>query len=170
MIIDLRNTSLSNFKEVLPGNRKFDIALTSGCFDILHTGHTYLLNEIKRQISGETKLVVVIHDDESIKLKKGEDRPVNIAFDRAVLLENLKPVDYVIIWQGWESVIDLVKSLRPEYLATTDDKYNSKSRWNESWDSLASDLDSQLIIVPRDNAASSTSNIIARIKVGEVHN
>ena len=62
--------------------KDFDIQggiFTNGCFDILHTGHIYLLNEASKL--GDL-LIVALNSDSSVKLNKGNTRPINIELDR----------------------------------------------------------------------------------------
>lgn len=82
-------------EDILSKIQNKSIVLTNGCFDILHRGHVEYLNQSKKL--GDI-LVVGINSDASIKKIKGNDRPVNNEFDRAFILENLKCVDYVFIF------------------------------------------------------------------------
>jgi D-glycero-beta-D-manno-heptose 1-phosphate adenylyltransferase len=92
------------------GNKK--LVFTNGCFDILHRGHVTYLNEAK---SLGDVLVVGVNSDESVKRLKGSDRPLNNQTDRSFLLENLKSVDYTIIFKE-ETPYNLIKSILPDYL------------------------------------------------------
>jgi glycerol-3-phosphate cytidylyltransferase len=71
------------------------LAVTNGCFDILHTGHaTYL--EAARQTADA--LLVGVNADASVRANKGPTRPVNCEADRAQLLAALASVDAVCIF------------------------------------------------------------------------
>jgi D-beta-D-heptose 7-phosphate kinase/D-beta-D-heptose 1-phosphate adenosyltransferase len=61
------------------------IVYTNGCFDIFHKGHKELLEKAK---SLGDFLVVGLNTDDSIKILKGEDRPVNSFEDRAYMLKD----------------------------------------------------------------------------------
>ena len=80
----------------LQKNKNKKIVFTNGCFDILHRGHIVYLNEAK---SLGDILIVGLNSDTSVKKLKGESRPINIQEDRKFLLENLKAVDHVVIFQ-----------------------------------------------------------------------
>lgn len=54
-------------------------------------------------------LTVAIDTDLRVKEKKGNDRPINTAFDRAFMLTNLKAVDEVIIFGNDHELIELLK-------------------------------------------------------------
>jgi rfaE bifunctional protein nucleotidyltransferase chain/domain len=71
------------------------LAVTNGCFDILHLGHvTYL--ESARNL-GDALLVGVNGDDAARQLK-GPGRPVNSEADRAAVLAALASVNGVCIF------------------------------------------------------------------------
>ena len=88
------------------------IVFTNGCFDILHSGHIQYLNEAKAL--GD-KLVVGLNSDASVKRLKGEERPINHENDRKFVLENLKAVDEVIIFDD-DTPIKLIEKVKPSVL------------------------------------------------------
>jgi rfaE bifunctional protein nucleotidyltransferase chain/domain len=71
------------------------LAVTNGCFDILHLGHvTYLENA---RNFGDA-LLVGVNGDEAARQLKGTGRPVNPESDRAAVLAALQSVDGVCIF------------------------------------------------------------------------
>jgi len=74
---------------------KKKVVFTNGVFDILHTGH---LEVIRFSKSLGDKLVVAINSDASVKAIKGDNRPINKQEDRKRLLEALREVDEVVIF------------------------------------------------------------------------
>lgn len=88
------------------------IVFTNGCFDILHTGHVSYLNEAK---SCGDILVIGLNSDASVKRLKGETRPVNNEADRKFVLENLKAVDFVFIFEE-DTPLKLIKEVNPNVL------------------------------------------------------
>ena len=75
------------------GGRK--LAVTNGCFDLLHLGHvTYL--ESARQFGDA--LLVGVNGDAAVRQLKGAGRPVNSESDRAAVLAALASVDGVCIF------------------------------------------------------------------------
>jgi D-beta-D-heptose 7-phosphate kinase/D-beta-D-heptose 1-phosphate adenosyltransferase len=95
------------------------IVFTNGCFDILHVGHVKLLQYSK---SLGDKLIVGLNSDLSIKKIKGEKRPINNEYDRKILLESLKYVDEVIIFEE-DTPIELIKQIKPDIIVKGGD-YN----------------------------------------------
>ena len=73
------------------------LVFTNGCFDLLHKGHLYYLQQAK--ILGD-QLWVALNADQSIRALKGASRPVQPVEDRAYALSALQAVDGVIIFQG----------------------------------------------------------------------
>ena len=77
----------------------------NGTFDIIHVGHLAMLNFAK---SLGDYLVVAIDTDERVKKLKGPTRPINNVIERKTLLENLKCVDEVQIFDTDEELIDII--------------------------------------------------------------
>ena len=73
--------------------------LVNGTFDIIHPGHVELLNYAK---SLGDYLVVFIDTDRRVSEIKGPDRPINNQSDRKLLLQNLKAVDDVFMFDSVE--------------------------------------------------------------------
>ncbi len=94
----------------------FRVAMSSGFFAPLHSGHVDYLRESSRYGLAH---IVVINDDEALKAKKGF-----VAVDeeeRARLLLALRYVDYVIIWSG-TGVADCIRQVRPQYFTNGGDR------------------------------------------------
>jgi len=71
------------------------LAVTNGCFDILHLGHvTYLENA---RNFGDV-LLIGVNSDAAVRGLKGPTRPVNSETDRASVLAALQSVDGVCIF------------------------------------------------------------------------
>ena len=86
------------------------IVFTNGCFDILHIGHAKYLKESKK--FGDV-LIVGLNSDASVKKLKGDSRPINNEIDRAELLDELKSVDYVVIFEE-NSPVELLNIIKPD--------------------------------------------------------
>ena len=88
------------------------LVFTNGCFDIIHRGHISYLNEAKKL--GDY-LIIGVNSDSSVRGLKGEDRPVNNENDRAFVLDNLKPVDFVVIFNE-KTPYNIIKEILPDFL------------------------------------------------------
>lgn len=106
--------SLDTFLSSTTGKK---IVFTNGCFDILHRGHIEYLNQARAQ--GDI-LIVGINSDQSVARLKGPNRPVNNENDRTYLLENLKSVDHVEIFNE-DTPLELIKRVQPDILVKDGD-------------------------------------------------
>lgn len=74
---------------------------TNGCYDILHIGHIRLFQYAK---SLGDKLIVGIDSDTRVKFLKGNSRPINNQNDRKEMLESIKYIDKVYIFNNPEEM------------------------------------------------------------------
>jgi D-beta-D-heptose 7-phosphate kinase/D-beta-D-heptose 1-phosphate adenosyltransferase len=88
------------------------IVFTNGCFDLLHVGHIQYLQQARAL--GDC-LVVALNDDVSVRLLKGERRPLLPQQERARILAALGCVDYVTIFSE-ATPLALITRLRPNVL------------------------------------------------------
>ena len=92
--------------DVNPTNK---IVFTNGVFDLVHSGHVELLNFAK--LLGD-KLIVGLNSDSSTQSLKGDKRPINKEEDRKSIVQSLRAVDEVIVFDSTNTT-DLIKSLKP---------------------------------------------------------
>jgi len=90
----------------------------NGTFDILHPGHIKLLNYAK---SLGDSLIVGIDSDRRVAEKKGPSRPVNNVHDRAFMLQSLKTVDYVVVFDSDEELERCIKVVKPDIMVVGSD-------------------------------------------------
>lgn len=88
------------------------IVFTNGCFDIIHAGHVRYLNKAK---SLGDVLIVGLNSDASVKLIKGDKRPIVPQEERAEVLSGLEAVDYVVLFNE-PTPIKLIKAVLPDIL------------------------------------------------------
>ena len=86
------------------------VAFANGCFDLLHVGHVRYLEGAARE--GDV-LVVALNDDASVRVLKGEGRPLLDDASRAELIAALRCVDYVVVFSE-PTVGPLLEALRPD--------------------------------------------------------
>lgn len=86
--------SLPTWREHLRAGGK-KLAVTNGCFDLLHAGHVNYLAAARAQADA---LLVLVNSDRSVRELKGDGRPLNPQNDRALVLAALQSVDAVCIF------------------------------------------------------------------------
>ncbi|MCW2603215.1 MAG: rfaE2 [Pseudonocardiales bacterium] len=72
------------------------VVATGGCFDLLHAGHIETLRAARAL--GDC-LIVLLNSDESVRRLKGPSRPLQPAPDRAAVLQALRVVDAVAVFE-----------------------------------------------------------------------
>ena len=108
MIVDVND--IEKFCEILHHSGK-SIALTNGSFDLVHSGHVNYLNKAKKMAD---YLIVGVNSDKSVKQYKSDKRPIIPQNQRAFLIDNLKSVDYVVIFE--ETTADkLIEKVKPDF-------------------------------------------------------
>lgn len=96
--------------ELKSQNKK--VVFTNGCFDLIHSGHVdYLL---KAKQLGDI-LIVGLNTDASVRRIKGEKRPILKQDERAFIVSNLKPVDYVTFFDE-DTPAKIISDLIPDIL------------------------------------------------------
>ena len=84
---------------------------TNGCFDVLHRGHIELLS----YCANIGEVIVGLNSDKSVKRLKGNSRPINNQKDRKIILESIKYVSKVIIFEE-DTPYELIKILKPDLI------------------------------------------------------
>lgn len=95
----------------------------NGSFDLLHTGHLDLLFYAK---SLGTHLHVAIDSDERIRELKGVNRPVNPLHIRKAIMQALKPVDTVSVFNTDEDLINTIVDYSPDIMVKGSDWQGKK--------------------------------------------
>ena len=85
------------------------VVFANGCFDILHGGHISYLKAARE--SGDC-LIVALNSDASIRKIKGPDRPILPETERLILLDAIRYVDYLILFDD-PTVMGLLEAIRP---------------------------------------------------------
>ena len=87
------------------------IAFANGCFDVLHVGHIRYLQDASRVAD---VLVVGVNGDESVRVLKGEGRPVMPDDERAEIIDSIRGVTYVTVFDE-KSPARLLQTLQPDF-------------------------------------------------------
>ncbi len=110
-----------NLDEVIKNlkNQKKKIVMTNGCYDIIHPGHIKFLEEAKKL--GDI-LIVALNSDESVKMNKGPNRPINDENSREQILKSIRAVDIVVKFNE-RTPLRIIKKIKPNFLVKGGD-YN----------------------------------------------
>lgn len=96
----------------------------NGSFDVIHVGHLKLLNYAR---SLGDYLLVAIDTDRRIKELKGSTRPINSTYERKTLLQNLRCVDEVQLFDNDDQFRTIVEAYKPSVIVKgSDHRHTSK--------------------------------------------
>jgi D-beta-D-heptose 7-phosphate kinase/D-beta-D-heptose 1-phosphate adenosyltransferase len=95
------------------------IGFTNGCFDHLHEGHKYLLEQARTHCD---YLILAINSDPSVRFLKGPGRPIHPLADRIGEIQaQCGPwVDAIIPFDG--AVLPLIETIRPDVIIRGEDQ------------------------------------------------
>ena len=129
------------------------LAVTNGCFDLLHRGHVEYLDSARRSADA---LLVLINSDNSVRALKGPTRPVNDEYARAFVLSGLAAVDATVIFDSERCSAEL-SALAPDvYIKGGDytiDTINAEER------QVLQEVGSEIIFIPFVDGFSTTGTI-----------
>jgi len=94
------------------------VIFVNGCFDLLHPGHIKMFQTAR---SLGDKLIVAIDSDRKIKEMKGNARPINPVLNRKIILESIRYIDEVIVFDSKEELQDIVKRIKPDIMMVGSD-------------------------------------------------
>lgn len=87
------------------------IAFANGVFDVLHVGHVRYL---QGAASVAEVLIVAVNGDDSVRMLKGEGRPLTNENERAEIVAAIRGVAYVTIFHD-RSPARLLQTLQPDF-------------------------------------------------------
>jgi D-beta-D-heptose 7-phosphate kinase / D-beta-D-heptose 1-phosphate adenosyltransferase len=93
-------------------SQNLKVGFTNGCFDLLHRGHLYSLEQAARRVD---RLVVAVNGDASTARLKGPGRPVQDLATRSAVLAALRFVDLVVPFDE-DTPEASIKALSPDVL------------------------------------------------------
>jgi len=138
----------------MKNRNKETIVFTNGIFDILHIGHVELLKFAKNL--GD-KLIVGINSDRSTRLLKGNNRPIYTEHERKTILESIRYVDKVIIFDDADT-INVIQELRPDVVVKGGEWTADEVRKR---DKIPEEIEVKVFPLILDH---STTNILEKIK------
>ncbi|HUC82854.1 MAG TPA: adenylyltransferase/cytidyltransferase family protein [Flavisolibacter sp.] len=144
---------------------KGECIYTKGVFDILHYGHLSLFSYLDKLKQGGTlKIVVGVTSDRVVKIKKGDNRPINPEHERTMQIAFLSQVDFVYTHDEVD-YINAITVLKPQVYVKGMDTVGQQDNGvilekNPEFTFL--DVSAKLVVY-NDNSSISTSDIINRI-------
>lgn len=119
--------NIKNKKDIIKKGKKEIVVMVSGGFDPIHIGHIRYIQEAKKI---GNKLVVVINNDNWIRMKKGKEFMGES--ERKEIIEAISGVDEVIISKHCKNTKDMsvceeIKLIKPDIFANGGDR-------KPSWD------------------------------------
>lgn len=133
------------------------VAVANGAFDLLHVGHVRYLQAAKELTRGGL-LFVGVNSDASVRLSKDSSRPVVPERERAEIVDALRCVDYVVLFDE-ATAGALLSALQPDlHVKGTD--YTAD---NVPERALVESFGGRTVIAgdPKDH---STTDLLARLK------
>ena len=102
---------MKEIRQMLKAQNK-KVVFTNGCFDLIHAGHVDYLSKAKAL--GDV-MIVGLNSDASVLRIKGSKRPILNQTERGFIISNLKPVDYVVLFDEDTPKL-LIEELLPDIL------------------------------------------------------
>ncbi len=90
----------------------------NGTFDIVHRGHLEMLAYAR---SLGDHLLVAIDTDHRVRQLKGNTRPINSQSDRKFLLESIRWIDKVVLFDSADELENVIKNYQPDVMVKGSD-------------------------------------------------
>ena len=88
----------------------YKIGFTCSAFDVIHPGHILMLRDCKNVCD---YLVVGLQLDPTID-RKEKNKPIQTLEERKIMIESIKYVDEVIVYNTEDDLIKLIKKINPD--------------------------------------------------------
>jgi len=94
------------------------VGFTNGCFDIVHYGHVNYLARAKKKCD---RLIMGLNHDQSVRILKGPERPINDEVARASVIGALASIDMVVLFGANQESEDntpcgVLDAIRPDVI------------------------------------------------------
>lgn len=90
--------------------KKSKVGFTCSTFDIIHPGHILMLKDCKNACD---YLIVGLQTDPTID-RKNKNKPIQTLEERKIMIESIKYVDEVRIYETEKDLINLIKEISPD--------------------------------------------------------
>jgi len=88
------------------------IAATSGCFDIIHAGHIYMFEQMRKAVGEQGRILVLVNTDDYLERVKG--RVIIPLAERMAVLLGLRNVDVVLPFADSEPS-QMIRNIEPDF-------------------------------------------------------
>lgn len=126
------------------------VGLVQGSWDLFHLGHLCYLKEAKKLCDF---LIVGMDDDEKIKYRKGNKRPIIPLTERFQTIEKLNIANAIVVKGLNEPHWGLIKSVRPDVLIVIKENYTDDEIQK------LEEYCGRIAVLPRQSTASTTDII-----------
>lgn len=133
--------------------------LVNGCFDMLHVGHLKLLEFAS--LVPFSYVYVLIDSDRRIMEAKGSGRPIYSQTERLYLLNSIKYVDQVEVFDSDQELVEKIKRYSPDIMIKGSDYRNKPI--------IGSEYCGEIIFYDRIEQYSTTSKIKSIIDRRELY-
>lgn len=139
------------------GRAGLDVFLVQGVFDIVHAGHTGLLQATRRIVPARSVVVAGLENDETVRRNKGSRRPVNPLADRLRVVAEFRSVNYAFGYDDMprydepQDYLDRWRALHPTAVVVPSwDPYRDLKEWQ------AAETGTQIVYVDYQHENSTT--------------
>lgn len=134
------------------------IVTTCGCFDVVHAGHAWYLNEAAKK----GLLFVGVNSDKSPYFATKPGRPIVPEQERLELLDGLRSVCGVFLYDS-ENPIPWLERIKPDYHVKCTDPTYGREQCVE-WDTVVRN-GGEVVLLPKREGLSTTSLIDRILRV-----
>jgi len=101
-------------------NKRNNIGIIAGNFDVIHPGYIFLFNECKENCN---HLILFLHEDPSIE-RPEKLKPVLSLKERTLILSSLRQIDEIIPYKLESDLLSLIKNMNIDVRFLGDDYIN----------------------------------------------
>ncbi len=135
--------------------------MATGTFDIIHPGHGFFLEEARKLGGKDTRLVVVLARDSTVRARKRT--PIVGEKQRLEVVRMLKPVDEAYLGSETD-MFEIVHRIKPDIIAIGPDQNFDVDELRDELRRRGLECEVKRIEKYRDSELDSTCKIIKRIR------
>jgi len=157
MPFSLRETS-RRLRAIRPGK---SVVLAGGTFDIIHLGHVRYLERCRKL--GDI-LVVCVAGDRRTRRRKGKNRPLKSAVQRAEIVQSLKMVDLAFVSDLKPFSETILQAIKPDVVVTTPNEPSGEVKHQFLNYMKHKHPEVRVRLIPRSQTGTSSSKLINTLK------